>query len=98
MPQKKVAYNDKERILRLYSILISKQALSVDQIEDMFFVGRKTVQRDIKAIRDFLADMQAGERIQSEIVFNRTDKKYHLTEREHLFEVFDRINEEGGFF
>lgn len=86
-------FNDKQRILRLYSALISHRALSIDQIEDMFFVGRKTVQRDIAEIRRFLEDLQYGEPIQSEVVFDRQAKKYRLTEMDNLFSVFDKINQ-----
>ncbi|GAO99132.1 hypothetical protein [Fructobacillus ficulneus] len=96
MSRKPTAYNDKQRILRLYSVLISKQSMSVDEIENLFFVGRKTVQRDIAAIREFLADLQFEDEVKSEIIFDRKSKKYHLTEREHLFEVFARINTVGN--
>ncbi|MDD9138151.1 MULTISPECIES: kinase [Fructobacillus] len=98
MSRNKSVFNDKQRILRLYSILISKQAMSVDQIEDLFFVGQKTVQRDIAAIREFLADLQQGEEIKSEVVYDRKMKKYKITERDHLFEVFDKINSEENPF
>ncbi|USS91491.1 kinase [Fructobacillus americanaquae] len=96
MSRKPPAYNDKQRILRLYSVLISKQSMGVDEIENLFFVGRKTVQRDIAAIREFLADLQVEDEVKSEIIFDRKSKKYRLTEREHLFEVFDRINTNGS--
>ncbi|CAK8054314.1 kinase [Eupransor demetentiae] len=100
MASSKSVFNDKQRMLRLYSVLISRGALSIDQIEDMFFVGRKTVQRDINEIREFLKDLQVGEDIQSEVVFDRQCKKYRLTERDHLFTVFDKINaiDEGEDF
>lgn len=89
----KTVFNDKQRILRLYSALISHRALSIEQIEDMFFVGRKTVQRDIAEIRTFLADLQYGEPVQSEVIFDRQAKKYRLTEMDNLFHVFDKINQ-----
>lgn len=98
MSRAKSVFNDKQRILRLYSILISKQTMSVEQIEDLFFVGQKTVQRDIAAIREFLADLQQGEDIQSEVIYDRKMKKYKITERDHLFEVFDKINSEENPF
>lgn len=53
MAAHKTVFNDKQRILRLYSALISHRALSIEEIEDMFFIGRKTVQRDISEIRTF---------------------------------------------
>lgn len=53
MAARKIIFNDKQRILRLYSSLISHRELSIEEIEDMFFVGRKTVQRDISEIRTF---------------------------------------------
>nr|MWN21754.1 hypothetical protein [Leuconostoc lactis] len=65
--------------------LISHRALSIEEIEDMFFIGRKTVQRDISEIRDFLHDLQIGEPIQSEIVYDRNSRKYKLTEMDNLF-------------
>ena len=67
--------------------------LSIEEIEDMFFIGRKTVQRDISEIRDFLHDLQIGEPIQSEIVYDRNSRKYKLTEMDNLFRVFDKINQ-----
>ena len=93
MAAHKTVFNDKQRILRLYSALISHRALSIEEIEDMFFIGRKTVQRDISEIRDFLHDLQVGEPVQSEIVYDRTLKKYKLTEMDNLFRVFDKINQ-----
>ena len=65
----------------------------IEEIEDMFFIGRKTVQRDISEIRDFLHDLQVGEPVQSEIVYDRNLKKYKLTEMDNLFRVFDKINQ-----
>ncbi|CAH1856842.1 kinase [Convivina intestini] len=93
MATSKSVFNDKQRILRLYSALISKRELSSDEIEDMFFIGHKTVQRDIAEIRHFLADLQQGEPIQSEVIFDRRTKKYRLTEMDNLFQVFDKINQ-----
>ncbi|MBS9338708.1 kinase [Fructobacillus sp. M2-14] len=99
MSRQKAVFNDKQRILRLYSILISKQAMSVDQIEDLFFIGQKTVQRDIAAIREFLSELQINEEVKSEVVYDRKLKKYKITNRDHLFELFDKINsEENPFF
>lgn len=92
MAAHKTVFNDKQRILRLYSALISHRALSIEEIEDMFFIGRKTVQRDISEIRTFLHDLQIGEPIKSEIIFDRHSMKYRLTEMENLFRVFDKIN------
>ena len=37
MAARKTVFNDKQRILRLYSALISHRALSIEEIEDMFF-------------------------------------------------------------
>lgn len=93
MAARKTVFNDKQRILRLYSALISHRALSIEEIEDMFFIGRKTVQRDISEIRDFLHDLQIGEPIQSEIVYDRNSRKYKLTKMDNLFRVFDKINQ-----
>ena len=93
MAAHKSVFNDKQRILRLYSALISHRALSIEEIEDMFFIGRKTVQRDISEIRDFLHDLQVGEPVQSEIVYDRNLKKYKLTDMDNLFRVFDKINQ-----
>lgn len=85
MAARKTIFNDKQRILRLYSSLISHRELSIEEIEDMFFVGRKTVQRDISEIRTFLHDLQIGEPVKSEIIFDRNSKKYRLTEMDNLF-------------
>ncbi|CCJ66192.1 MULTISPECIES: HTH domain-containing protein [Leuconostoc] len=93
MAARKTIFNDKQRILRLYSSLISHRELSIEEIEDMFFVGRKTVQRDISEIRTFLHDLQIGEPVKSEIIFDRNSKKYRLTEMDNLFAVFDKINQ-----
>ncbi|MCX7578058.1 HTH domain-containing protein [Leuconostoc falkenbergense] len=93
MAARKTIFNDKQRILRLYSSLISHRELSIEEIEDMFFVGRKTVQRDIAEIRTFLHDLQIGEPVKSEIIFDRNSKKYRLTEMDNLFAVFDKINQ-----
>ncbi|ORI97504.1 HTH domain-containing protein [Leuconostoc pseudomesenteroides] len=93
MAARKTIFNDKQRILRLYSSLISHRELSIEEIEDMFFVGRKTVQRDISEIRTFLHDLQIGEQVKSEIIFDRNSKKYRLTEMDNLFAVFDKINQ-----
>ena len=93
MAARKTIFNDKQRILRLYSSLISHRELSIEEIEDMFFVGRKTVQRDISEIRTFLHDLQIGEPVKSEIIFDRNSKKYRLTEIDNLFAVFDKINQ-----
>ncbi|MGX6465909.1 kinase [Leuconostoc falkenbergense] len=93
MAARKIIFNDKQRILRLYSSLISHRELSIEEIEDMFFVGRKTVQRDISEIRTFLHDLQIGEPVKSEIIFDRNSKKYRLTEMDNLFAVFDKINQ-----
>ena len=72
--------------------MISNRELSIEEIEDMFFIGRKTVQRDISELRTFLHDLQVGEPIKSEIIFDRHSKKYRLTEVDNLFNVFDKIN------
>ena len=93
MAARKTVFNDKQRILRLYSALISRRALSIEEIEDMFFIGRTTVQRDISEIRTFLHDLQVGEPVQSEIIYDRNSKKYRLTEMENLFHVFNKINQ-----
>lgn len=93
MAARKTIFNDKQRILRLYSSLISHRELSIEEIEDMFFIGRKTVQRDISEIRTFLHDLQIGEPVKSEIIFDRNSKKYRLTEMDNLFAVFDKINQ-----
>lgn len=93
MAARKTIFNDKQRILRLYSSLISHRELSIEEIEDMFFVGRKTVQRDISEIRTFLHDLQIGEPVKSEIIFDRNSKKYRLTEMDNLFAVFNKINQ-----
>ena len=93
MAARKTIFNDKQRILRLYSSLISHRELSIEEIEDMFFVGRKTVQRDISEIRTFLHDLQIGEPVKSEIIFDRNSKKYRLTEMDNLFAVFGKINQ-----
>lgn len=85
-------FNDQHRILRLYSQLISNRELEVEAIVDMFFVSHKTVQRDIKNLRTFLADLQINEDVKSEIIFDRKTQSYRLTNIEHLFETFDRIN------
>ncbi|MBU7456180.1 hypothetical protein [Leuconostoc fallax] len=92
MSAHKTVFNDKQRILRLYSAMISNRELSIEEIEDMFFIGRKTVQRDISELRTFLHDLQVGEPIKSEIIFDRHSKKYRLTEVDNLFNVFDKIN------
>ncbi len=93
MAARKTNFIQKQRILRLYSSLISHRELSIEEIEDMFFVGRKTVQRDISEIRTFLHDLQIGEPVKSEIIFDRNSKKYRLTEMDNLFAVFDKINQ-----
>jgi predicted DNA-binding transcriptional regulator YafY len=89
---RKRPYSDQQRILRLYSQLIAKRELSIEAIADTFFVSHKTVQRDIKNLREFLDDLQFMEDTKSKIIFDRKKQSYKLTNVEHLFEVFNRIN------
>ena len=66
MAAHKTVFNDKQRILRLYSALISHRALSIEEIEDMFLLAEK-LSNAISRNPNFLHDLQIGEPIKSEI-------------------------------
>ena len=80
------------RVLELYQEFLSGRAVNKQQAAERYGVDLRSIQRDIDAVRNFLAEQNQQQGVQSSIVYDHADKAYklvtaqqtHLTEGEML--------------
>lgn len=73
------------RILYLYTKLINGESIYKSVEAEHFKVHKRTIQRDIDAIRDFLDNQEAEGGLQQNLCYNRTDDCYFLMGRDESF-------------
>lgn len=80
------------RVLELYQDFLSGKAVNKQQTAERYGVDLRSVQRDIDAVRNFLAEQNKQQGVQRHIIYDRDKKAYklvaeqltHLTEAEML--------------
>ena len=81
VPKKPVKEDTKKaqiRVLKLFTMLQNGENFTRDQMAEEFNVSERTLQRDMDAIRDFLAEeTEPGEEMQ-EVRYSRADDTYYL--------------------
>lgn len=77
--------NDKTyRILYLYDKLARGELINKAETAQKFRVDKKSIQRDVSDINEFLSERRVTEGIENEIVYDRALRGYHLEYKEGM--------------
>lgn len=73
--------NKSNRVLYIYSELLSGKVLKKKELAEKFHVNEKTIQRDLEDIRQFLDNQFVSEDVHNELVYDYKDRGYRF---EHI--------------
>ncbi|NBK79721.1 WYL domain-containing transcriptional regulator [bacterium D16-76] len=69
--------NKGDRLLQIYSRLVSGQVLNKEELARQFGVSQRSIQRDMESLRNFLAEQHLNQ----ELVYSRTQGGFYLQNR-----------------
>lgn len=72
------------RILKLYDKLIRGDLINKSEMAQQLGVDKKSIQRDVRDINEYLSERRVTEGIENEVVYGRTLRGYHFEHKEGM--------------